>query len=248
MDAMVHMQDDVSFEISEEVRDKMHSADNLHELIDEHEVDDLRYVDVSKSRYRYVKRAIDIFGSLCGLIVLALPLLIVMLVIYIDDPGPVLFRQYRVGCGGKRFKIYKFRSMRMETPKYLSTMEVVDPDMYLTRIGRLIRRMSIDEIPQLFNVLRGEMSLVGPRPLISDEYEIHSMRSRFGVYNIKPGVTGLAQINGRDTISPAEKVHWDVKYLENYGLMMDIRILIATVPKILGGVGYVEGYSIDKRA
>lgn len=235
-------QGQASFEVSAEVREKMEHAQGAHELIDEGEVADLRYVDVTKSKYRYVKRAIDIVCTLAGLLVLLVPLLLVMLIIYVDDPGPVFFRQYRVGRNGKRFRIYKFRSMRINTPKYLSTMELNDPDRYITRVGKILRKFSIDELPQLINVLLGDMSLVGPRPLISDEYEIHEIRTRFGVYNVRPGVTGLAQINGRDTVSPVEKVHWDVRYLEHFGLWMDIKILCATVPKIFGGVGVVEGF------
>lgn len=242
----MHQQYEVGFEVSEEVLNKIHNADNLHELIDEHAVEDLSFVDVSKSGYRYFKRIIDIVCSLLGLIILLLPLLFVVVIIYVDDPGPVFFRQYRVGLNGRRFRVYKFRSMRLNTPKYMSTMEVDDPDRYITRVGKILRKLSIDEIPQLFNVLIGDMSLVGPRPLISDEFEIHNMRTRFGVYNIRPGVTGLAQINGRDTVSPVEKVHWDVKYLEHFGFWMDMKILIATVPKIFGGNGVVEGFGSGK--
>ena len=230
------------FETSKEVQEKMQNSKNLHLLIPERKVKNLKYVDVSGRKYRYVKRAMDIALSAMGLFVLLIPMAIVALAVFIDDPGKPFFRQYRVGLGGKRFQLLKFRTMKKETPKYLSTMEVDDPDKYITRIGHFLRRSSLDEIPQLINVLKGDMSLIGPRPLISDEFEIHEMRSRFGVYNIRPGVTGLAQINGRDTVTPAEKVQWDVKYLENFGLLMDLRILFATVPKVFGRAGVVEGF------
>ena len=236
----------VTFEISAEVREKMENAQMRHMLIEEKNISDLSYVDVSHSHYHGVKRAMDIVLSFCGLLVLLIPCALVMLAVLIDDPGKPFFRQYRVGRGGRRFQLYKFRTMKMDTPKYLSTMEVDDPDKYITRIGRFLRKTSLDEIPQLFNVLIGDMSLVGPRPLISDEYEIHEMRTRFGVYNVRPGITGLAQINGRDTVSPVEKVHWDVKYIENFGFLMDFKILFATVPKVFGRSGVVEGYSINK--
>ena len=232
----------VQFEIPKEVREKMEHAENLHELIDEAEVADLHYVDVSKRKYWFCKRVLDIVCTVGGLMILLLPLLLVALIIFVDDPGPVFFRQYRVGRNGKRFQIYKFRSMRMDTPKYMSTMEIDDPEKYITRVGKVLRKFSIDELPQLINVLRGEMSLVGPRPLISDEYEIHEIRKRFGVYNVRPGVTGLSQINGRDKVTPAEKVHWDVRYLEHFNLWTDVRILVATVPRIFGGAGVVEGF------
>ena len=133
--------------------------------------------------------------------------------------------------------------MKTNTPKYVSTREMHNPNDYITNIGRILRKLSLDELPQLFNVLKGDMSLVGPRPLISDEYEIHFMRIRFGVYSVRPGITGLAQIHGRDLTSPADKVRWDVRYLQNFGLWSDIKILLATIPKIFGGVGVSEGYN-----
>ena len=236
------------FETSEEVREKMKRAQNLHELIPEKKVADLHYVDVSGSRYVGVKRLMDIVLSAMGLLVLLIPFAIVALIVYVDDPGKVIFAQHRVGRGGRRFKLYKFRTMKMNTPKYLSTTEMTRPEDYITRAGKYLRKLSLDEIPQLINVLKGDMSLVGPRPLISDEYEIHEMRTRFGVYNIRPGITGLAQINGRDTVSPVEKVHWDVKYIEHFGLFMDLKILFATVPKVFGKEGVVEGFDNTKKS
>ena len=207
--------DVAGFEVSEEVKRKMENAESLHELIDEEALKDLSPVAMPGRGYRFVKRTMDVVLSGLGIFVLLLPLGIISLAVFIDDPGKVLFRQYRVGRGGKRFRLYKFRSMKLDTPKYMSTAEVDDPDKYITRVGKFLRKTSLDEIPQLFNVFKGDMSLVGPRPLISDEYEIHEMRTKYGVYQIRPGVTGLAQINGRDTVSPAEKVRWDVKYLEH---------------------------------
>lgn len=231
-------------EIPPEVREKMEHADGEHHLIAEAKLRDLEYIDVSKRPYRYVKRGLDILLSAAGLVVLILPLLLVSLLVYIDDPGHVIFSQYRVGLHGKRFKLYKLRTMRADTPKYLSTQEVDDPDKYITRVGRVLRKLSIDELPQLFNVLKGNMSLVGPRPLISDEYEIHEMRTKFGVYNVRPGVTGLAQVNGRDTVTAVDKVRWDVKYLQRYGLGTDARILLCTVPRVFGETDIVEGHIV----
>ncbi len=238
---MIPVEDKYEFELSEEVRDKIAHADNRHALIDEAGLEDLQYVHVTKKGYCVFKRIMDIAISLAALVVLLLPMLVVAAVVYIDDPGEILFRQYRVGRNGKRFKLYKFRTMKKDTPKYLSTAEVKNPKAYITRVGHFLRRSSLDELPQLINVLKGDMSLVGPRPLISDEYEIHQMRMRFGVYTIRPGVTGLAQINGRDLVTPADKVRYDVKYLERFSLLTDITILFSTVPKIFGGVGVVEG-------
>lgn len=242
------VKENYAFELSQEVKEKIAQAEDLHVLIREEDVADLEYVPLPPKGYRAFKRMCDIVLSAAGLIVLAIPMALLSLAIYIDDPGKVFFRQYRVGKDGKRFRFYKFRSMKMDTPKYLSTSEVDTPDKYITRLGKILRKTSLDELPQLFNVLRGDMSLVGPRPLISDEYEIHQMRMRFGVYNVRPGVTGLAQINGRDTVSAVDKVHWDVKYVKNFGFAMDMKILLSTIPKVFGGSDVVEGYGDQKHS
>lgn len=233
---------DYSFEVSEEVKQKMEQASDLHTLISEDTVQDLKRVYITKRFYCKFKRLMDMILALMGLLVLLIPFGIIAVIIYLDDPGDVLFTQYRIGRQGRRFKLYKFRTMKMDTPKYLSTREVSDPDAYITRAGHFLRKYSLDELPQLYNVFKGDMSLVGPRPLIADEYEIHAMRMRFGVYSARPGVTGLAQIHGRDLVSPADKVNWDVKYLQEFGFWTDMKILLATVPKIFGGEGVVEGY------
>lgn len=232
-----------NYEMDPAVAGKIVGAQDLHRLIPEEALAGLQPVDLSKSRYRAVKRLLDVVISLLALAVLLLPMGIVALAIFVDDPGWVIFRQNRVGRNGKNFKIYKFRSMRKDTPKYLSTAEVGDPEKYITRLGHFLRSSSIDELPQLFNVLRGNMSLVGPRPLIADEFEIHSMRLKYGVYAVRPGMTGLAQINGRDTVEPAEKVKWDVRYLQHFGFVMDAKILLLTFQKVLGHSGVVEGYN-----
>lgn len=237
-----------AFEVSQEVKEKIENAEDMHRLIAEDTVQDLKRVYIDKRFYCKLKRLMDILLSAAGLLVLLIPFAIISAVVYFDDPGTVIFSQYRIGRKGKRFKLYKFRTMKMDTPKYLSTMEMNDPDKYITRAGRVLRKLSLDELPQLINVLKGDMSLVGPRPLISDEYEIHAMRMRFGVYSIRPGVTGLAQIHGRDLVSPADKVRWDVKYLQDFGLWEDIKILFATIPKVFGREGVVEGNHDNKES
>ncbi len=216
------------------------SADNATErhLLTEEHLQDLQRVDVSGRFYCGVKRALDLVLSIIGLTVLLVPIVLIALVVYIDDPGNVLFCQKRVGRNGKLFTLYKFRTMKLDTPKYMATEDVDDPKKYITRAGRVLRKLSLDALPQLFNVLKGDMILVGPRPLISQE-EIHRMREHFGVYTVRPGVTGLAQVNGRDLVMPADKVRWDVRY--GFGFWTDIRILFATVPKVLLGSGVVEG-------
>ena len=240
--------EEYNFEMSEEVKDRIEHTQNKHCYISEDSLSDLKVLGKPGAWCRFVKRAIDILASFFAIMLLLLPALIIMLVVFIDDPGKVFFRQYRVGKDGKRFKLYKFRTMKKEAPKYMSTMEFNDPDKYITRVGRFLRKSSLDEIPQLFNVLKGDMSIVGPRPLISDEYEIHQMRTKLGVYSIRPGVTGLAQINGRDTVEPSAKVRWDHKYLETMSFKTDLKIIFATIPKVFGHVGFVEGYSIEKAA
>ena len=224
---------------------------NASSLVDyeitEEEVAGLQRVDASQKHYRFWKRGFDILLSFIGLTILLLPILIIALLVYVDDPGKIIFSQNRIGKGNKSFRLYKFRTMKLDTPKYMATSQVVNPDQYITRVGKILRKLSLDEIPQLVNVLKGDMSLVGPRPLIPGEKPIHDMRDRFGVYTVRPGVTGLAQVNGRDTVLPADKVRYDVKYVEQFGFFSDIKILFATVPKVFAGDGVVEGKKQSKQ-
>lgn len=237
-----------TFEFTTEVFEKMQNTENLHRLIPEEKVQDLDYTDVSGRYYCKIKRVLDVILSLMGIAILLLPMGIIALAIYIDDPGAVVFSQYRVGLHGKRFKLYKFRTMKRQTPKYLATFELENPGRYITRIGRLLRKTSLDEIPQLINVLKGDMSLIGPRPLISDEFEMHAMRMRFGVYNIRPGITGLAQVEGRDLMSAEEKIHFDVKYLKGFSFRTDVKVLLTTLPCVLKQKGFNEGvFNVEKK-
>lgn len=196
--------------------------------------------------YWYFKRIFDVSFSTLALLILSLPMFTVALIIYIDDPGKVIFSQYRIGQNYQKFKLYKFRSMKINTPKYLATADVDNPDEYITQVGAFIRKYSLDELPQLFNVVKGDMSLVGPRPLIPNEKEIHELRLQYGVYDVKPGITGLAQINGRDTVSPLNKVKWDVKYANNLNFSTDIKILCITALKVIKGTDVIEGYKSGK--
>lgn len=246
-DTLELCREEYSFDLPPEVVEKMQQSDSLHELIREENLRDLESTDVSRLSYCRLKRLIDVVCSAAGLALLAIPMALVAFSVYLESPGPVVFSQYRIGLHGKRFKLYKFRTMRTDAPKYRATMDLDNPDRYITRVGHFLRKYSLDEIPQLFNVLKGDMSLVGPRPLISDEYEIHAMRMRFGVYNIRPGVTGLAQINGRDLVTPEEKVRWDVRYLHEFGPAIDFKILLATLPKIADGHDVVEGANSRKK-
>lgn len=240
-------QEDYSFEIPPEVALQIEQAADLHLLISEEDVQDLAAIDISNRIYIKIKRILDVILSAFGLLFLMLPFAVIAVCIYLDNPGKIIFSQYRVGLDGKRFKLFKFRTMTADTPKYRSTKNLSESAQYITHCGAFLRKFSLDELPQLVNVLKGDMSLVGPRPLIADEYEIHARRMQFGVYQLRPGVTGLAQINGRDLVSAAQKVRWDVKYLETFGFWTDLQILLKTIPKIFGAVGVFEGSSTPQQ-
>ncbi len=239
----LELEQSLGFELSDEVADRIEEAGGLHTGTGGFV--GARYIDASRRPYNFVKRAVDILAATLGLVLALLPMCAVALAIYVDDPGRVFFSQYRVGRFGRRFRLYKFRTMRMDAPKYRSTQEMATSQEYITRIGHFLRKSSLDELPQLLNVLKGDMSIVGPRPLISDEVEIHELRARLGIYTIRPGITGLAQINGRDTVDAQSKVGYDLEYLKGYGPKMDIRILLATVPTVLEHVGFVDGVVQD---
>ena len=155
-------------------------------------------------------------------------MLLVALMIRLDSPGPALFRQARIGRHNKPFTIYKFRSMRTDTPD-VATDQLQNPRAYVTRVGHFIRKTSIDELPQLFNILRGEMSFVGPRPALYNQYELIKQRTVHGVDTLVPGLTGHAQINGRDDISDDEKIKLDREYLKMTGFWLDIKIIFKTI-------------------
>jgi O-antigen biosynthesis protein WbqP len=171
--------------------------------------------------------------------------------IKLEENGPVFFKQDRIGKDGRLFKIYKLRSMYVSAPSNLPTGAVDQPDIYIMKVGKFIRRWSIDEIPQVINVFLGNMSFIGPRPLIPEEKEIHQKRKESGVLSIKPGITGWAQVNGRDEITIDEKVRYDVYYMRHQSFLLDLDICLLTVKCVLFGVGYIEGnhkqlYSVKK--
>lgn len=197
--------------------------------------------------YPAFKRLFDIIFAVAALVILFVPMLVIAFAVYIDDPGKVIFSQYRIGRYGKTFMLYKFRTMRQNAPSYVAAADLSAPENYITYVGKFLRRTSLDELPQLWNVLRGDMSLIGPRPLIQQERYIHSLREQHGVYMIRPGITGLAQINGRDRLSPDEKVRYDVTYLRDFGLIQDISIILSTIPGVIAGEGVIEGSAAKKQ-
>lgn len=179
-----------------------------------------------------MKRVFDFIISLFALIILSPLFLLISLIILIGDGTPVLFRQKRVGKNNELFTIYKFRTMKQGTENVASG-KLENANAKITRFGRILRATSIDELPQLFNILNGTMSLVGPRPLIPEETEIRELREKYNVYSIRPGITGWAQVNGRDNISLEQKALLDKEYVEKQSLGFDIKILIMTVLKVL---------------
>ena len=179
-----------------------------------------------------MKRVFDFIISLFALIILSPLFLLISLTILIGDGKPVLFRQKRVGKNNELFTIYKFRTMKRGTENVASG-KLENANAKITKFGRILRATSIDELPQLFNILNGTMSLVGPRPLIPEETEIRELREKYNVYTIRPGITGWAQVNGRDNISLEQKALLDKEYVEKQSLGFDIKILIMTVLKVL---------------
>ena len=195
----------------------------------------------NKRAYMNIKRTADVVISATMLLVLAIPMLLIAAMIAIDSRGPVFFQQKRVGRYGKIFRCLKFRTMRMDAPKYCSTEELKHPEQYVTRIGRILRKTSLDELPQLINVLRGDMSLIGPRPLIPEEVEVHRLREHYGVYAILPGITGWAQVNGRDFLSVKDKARMDFFYMRHMSLELDMLILARSVHKVVACKDVYEG-------
>lgn len=193
-----------------------------------------------------MKRAFDFTCSFIAVIILLPLFALLSLIILIDDGKPVLFRQQRVGRNNEVFSIYKFRTMKNNTGN-VATAQLKNSDEFITRSGRFFRKTSLDELPQLFNILKGDMSFVGPRPLIPEEEEIRQLRNEKGVYAVRPGMTGLAQINGRDNLDMVQKTEYDLQYIENMSFFNDIKILFKTVFVVLSGKDIVEGAGQEKR-
>lgn len=196
---------------------------------------------------KYVKRAIDFALSAIGIILLSWLYLLLALAIVIDDPGPAFFKQRRVGKGKTHFNLYKFRSMKMLTPHDKPTHLLDNPDQYITRVGRVLRKASLDELPQFWNILTGKMSIIGPRPALWNQDDLIAERDKYSANDIRPGLTGWAQINGRDELKIAEKARLDGEYvvaLKRGGwtaFVMDVRCFFGTILSVLRHDGVVEG-------
>ena len=188
-----------------------------------------------------LKRVIDIIISCGVLIVFSWLYLLIIIAIKIDSPGKVFFRQRRVGIHKTYFQILKFRTMREETPRDMPTHMLKDPDQYITRVGRFLRKTSMDEIPQFINILVGDMSMVGPRPALWNQFDLIEERDKYGANDLRPGLTGLAQINGRDELEISEKAKLDGYYVEHISFWLDIKCIFNTLFSVLRSDGVVEG-------
>lgn len=190
--------------------------------------------------YLKIKRLLDILCSLIGMVLLAPLFLVVAAAIKVEDPsGSVFYHQERIGRSGRVFKLHKFRSMRVGAP-VLSTSEFCNAQSYITQVGKFIRHTSIDELPQLWNVFNGHMSLVGPRPLLSQERDVHMKRFLYGIYQVRPGITGMAQTHGRDNMCDDQKVAWDLKYVKELSFSTDLKLVVRTVLKVLQREGVTD--------
>lgn len=190
---------------------------------------------------RYFKRVLDIVFSLCGLIFLAPVFLILMIWIKLDSPGPIFFKQKRVGRNKVHFSILKFRTMRTDAPHDMPTHLLTNPEAFITKSGRFLRRTSLDELPQIINILVGEMSIVGPRPALWNQYDLIAERDRYAANDVTPGLTGWAQVNGRDELEIDEKARLDGEYVRNLTFKMDATCFLMTIGNVLKQKGVVEG-------
>ena len=195
---------------------------------------------------KYIKRLIDLLLSTIGIIVLIPAWIVLAIAIKIDDPGPVLFKQKRIAKDNKDgstryFNIYKYRSMKISTPKDMPTHMLKNPEQYITKVGGFLRKTSLDELPQIFNIFMGQMSIVGPRPALYNQTDLYEERAKYKANNVRPGLTGWAQINGRDELEIEDKARLDGEYVEKLGFAMDLRCFFGTFISVLRQEGVVEG-------
>lgn len=190
---------------------------------------------------KYIKRGLDVILSLIGLIVLSPLFIILMIAIKFDSKGPVFFKQKRVGKNKEHFYILKFRTMRTDAPKDMPTHMLQNPEAYITRVGKFLRKSSLDELPQIINILKGDMSIIGPRPALWNQYDLIEERDKYGANDIYPGLTGWAQINGRDELPIDVKARFDGEYVKKLSFWMDIKCFFGTILAVLKSDGVVEG-------
>lgn len=190
---------------------------------------------------KYVKRICDFLLSVLATIILSWMLILLSFLIKVTSKGPVFFRQRRIGIRKKEFYILKFRTMRMDTPKHVPTHMLENPQSYITAIGRFLRMTSLDELPQLFNIMLGQMSIVGPRPALWNQFDLIAERDNYGANDVRPGLTGLAQINGRDELPIPVKAKLDGEYIQKMSFLFDLKCIIKTVGTVFRRDGVKEG-------
>lgn len=195
--------------------------------------------------FRFLKRTSDLLLGIIMLILLSPIFLIISIVILITDGRPIVFTQRRVGLNGKPFKCYKFRTMTVEAPHYVGKNEISNPEQYITPFGRFLRATSLDELPQFINIVAGDMSLIGPRPIIQEETNLQNLRREAGVYAVRPGLTGYAQVKGRNDLDDETKVKYDAYYVEHISVWMDIKIIFLTFAVVLFRKGEHEGAAMS---
>lgn len=197
------------------------------------------FVQNKKKRllYRFIKRSFDIAASLCALIVLAVPMLVIAIAIKLDSKGPAIFKQQRLGKNGKPFCCYKFRTMKTTAPHDIATSVFENPEQYITRVGKTLRKLSLDELPQLWCCLVGTMSVIGYRPLVLTEEKCNDMRKRLGVFAMRPGISGYAQVYGRDDVYYKNKALMDAEYVKKASVALDVKLMLKTVVIVIKGSG-----------
>lgn len=188
-----------------------------------------------------VKRIIDFILSLCGLIILSPVFIILCIWIKLDSKGPILFKQKRVGINKTHFNIYKFRTMYIDTPKDMPTHMLSNPDQFITKAGKFLRKTSLDELPQIINILKGEMAIIGPRPALWNQYDLIEERDKYHANDVRPGLTGWAQINGRDELEIDVKARLDGEYVKRISFLFDLKCFFGTITSVLKSDGVVEG-------
>ena len=190
---------------------------------------------------KFAKRMIDLVLSGCAIVALFPVLLFLMIAIKVDSPGPVFFRQKRVGIHKTHFGILKFRTMRIDTPKDCPTHLLENPEQWITKVGKFLRKTSLDELPQLFNIFVGQMSVIGPRPALWNQFDLIEERDKYGANDVMPGLTGWAQINGRDELPIDVKAKLDGEYVQNLSFAFDVKCFLGTIVSVLKHEGVVEG-------
>ena len=190
---------------------------------------------------KYGKRFLDLLLSACAIMVLLPVYLLISIAIVVDDPGPVFFRQKRVGIHKTHFQILKFRTMKVSTPKDIPTHLLENPEQYITRVGKVLRKTSLDELPQIFQIFTGKMAIIGPRPALWNQFDLLAERDKYGANDVRPGLTGWAQINGRDELPIDVKARFDGEYVENLSFRFDCKCFFGTITSVLKSEGVVEG-------